>query len=204
VAVKGSVISSFPGMMDTYHFIKGEEAILEHIHRCWASLFTARAVYRRHQQNIPQDRGVIAPVVQRMVNAEVAGVMFTANPITGSREEIMIESNWGLGESIVSGEAVVDYFILTKDSPPRIKEKKVQNKNIMVSIDREKGFGRRKYELSGSMVTDCTLSEEQLMELGELGPRIEAHFGYPQDIEWAYENGELFILQSRKVKGLKD
>ena len=204
VAVKGSTISSFPGMMDTYHFIKGEEQIIENIRRCWASLFTARAVYRRHQQNIPQDKGVIAPVVQRMVNADVAGVMFTANPITGARDEFMIESNWGLGESLVSGEAIVDYFIVSRDTPPKIKEKRVQNKNIMVTIDREKGIGRRKYELTGSMVTDCTLSDEQLFELAELGNKIEAVFEYPQDIEWAYENGELFILQSRKVKGLKD
>jgi pyruvate,water dikinase len=204
VAVKDSAISSFPGMMDTYHFIKGEEQIIENIRRCWASLFTARAVYRRHQQNIPQDKGVIAPVVQRMVNADVAGVMFTANPVNGARDEFMIESNWGLGESLVSGEAIVDYFILSRDTPPRIKEKRVQNKNIMVTIDRKKGIGRKKYELSGSMVTDCTLSDEQLFELAEVGNKIEAVFQYPQDIEWAYENGELFILQSRKVKGLKD
>jgi len=204
VAVKDSAISSFPGMMDTYHFIKGEEQIIENIRRCWASLFTARAVYRRHQQNIPHDKGVIAPVVQRMVNADVAGVMFTANPITNARDEIMIESNWGLGESLVSGEAIVDYFIVSRDSPPQIKEKRIQNKNIMVTIDREKGIGRKKYELTGSMVTDCTLNDEQLFELAELGVKIEAVFQYPQDIEWAYENGELFILQSRKVKGLKD
>jgi pyruvate,water dikinase len=204
VAVKDSAISSFPGMMDTYHFIKGEGQIIENIRRCWASLFTARAVYRRHQQNIPQDKGVIAPVVQRMVNADVAGVMFTANPITGARDEFMIESNWCLGESLVSGEAIVDYFIVSRETPPRIKEKRVQNKNIMVSIDRERGIGRKKYELTGSMVTDCTLNDEQLFELAELGKKIEAVFQYPQDIEWAYENGELFVLQSRKVKGLKD
>jgi pyruvate,water dikinase len=204
VAVKDSAISSFPGMMDTYHFIKGEEQIIEHIRRCWASLFTARAVHRRHQQNIPQDKGVIAPVVQRMVNADVAGVMFTANPITSARDEFMIESNWGLGESLVSGEAIVDYFVLSRDTPLRIKEKRIQNKNIMVTIDREKGIGRKKYELTGKMVTDCTLSDEQLFELAELGRKIEAIFDYPQDIEWAYENGELFILQSRKVKGLKE
>ena len=204
VAVKDCAISSFPGMMDTYHFIKGEGPIIENIRRCWASLFTARAVYRRHQQNIPQNKGVIAPIVQKMVNADVAGVMFTANPITNARDEIMIESNWGLGESIVSGEAVVDYFILTRDTPPRIKEKRVQNKNIMFTIDKENGIGKKKYELTGNMVTDCTLTDEQLMELAELGQKIEAVFHYPQDIEWAYEKAELFILQSRKVKGLKD
>jgi pyruvate,water dikinase len=204
VAVKDSAISSFPGMMDTYHFIKGEEQIIECIKMCWASLFTARAMYRRHQQNIHQDKGVIAPVVQKMVNADVAGVMFTANPITGARDEIVIEANWGLGESLVSGEAIVDYFVMTRDTPPRIKQKNVQKKNIMVTVDKEKGIGRKKYELTGNMITDCTLTDEQLVELAELGPRIEEVFQYPQDIEWAYENGELFILQSRNVKGLKD
>jgi len=204
VAVKNSAISSFPGMMDTYHFIKGEGEIIENIRKCWASLFTARAVYRRHQQNILQDKGVIAPVVQKMVNADVAGVMFTANPITSARDEIVIESNWGLGESLVSGSAIVDYFVLTRDTPPEIKEKRVQNKNIMVTFDKERGIGRKKYELTGNMVTDCTLNDEQLIELAELGPRIEEVFEYPQDIEWAYEDGELFILQSRKIKGLKD
>jgi pyruvate,water dikinase len=203
VAVKGSTISSFPGMMDTYHFIKGEGEIIENIRRCWASLFTARAVYRRHQQEIPQDKGVIAPIVQKMVNADVAGVMFTANPINSSRDEIVIEANWGLGESLVSGEAIVDYFVLTRDTPPLLKEKRVQNKNIMVTIDREKGIGRKKYELTGSMITDCTLTDEQLLELAEMGPKIEELFEYPQDIEWAYEKGKLFVLQSRKIKGLK-
>lgn len=203
VAVKDSAISSFPGMMDTYHFIKGEEQIIEHIRKCWASLFTARAMYRRHQQNIPQDKGVIAPVVQKMVNADVAGVMFTANPITSARDEIVIEANWGLGESLVSGAAIVDYFVLTRGNPPQIKEKRVQNKNIMVTVDKEKGVSRKKYELTGSMITDCTLTDEQLIELAELGPQIEEIFQYPQDIEWAYEKGELFILQSRNIKGLK-
>ncbi len=204
VAVKGSTISSFPGMMDTYHFLKGEAEILEHIRRCWASLYTARAMHRRHQQNIPQDKGIIAPIVQRMVNSEIAGVMFTANPITSARDQIVIESNWGLGESLVSGEAIVDYFVVERSSPPRIKEKRVQNKNIMVCLDAEKGSGRKKIELSGRMVTECTLSDEQLFELAELGERLEAHFQSPQDIEWAYEKRELFILQSRKIKGLKD
>lgn len=204
VSVKNSEITSFPGMMDTYHFIKGEKQIIENIKKCWASLFTARAIYRRHQQKIPQDRGVIAPIVQKMVNSHVAGVLFTANPISGARDEYVIEANWGLGESLVSGEAIVDYFVLSKDTRPRIKLKKVMNKNIMVTIDREKGIGRKKYELTGKMVTDCTLTDEQLFELADVGEKIEMVFRYSQDIEWAYENGELFILQARKIKGLRD
>lgn len=203
VAVKDSAISSFPGMMDTYHFIKGEEEIISYIRKCWASLFTDRALYRRHQQNIPQDKGIIAPIVQRMVNADVAGVMFTANAVSSARDEIVIESNWGLGESLVSGEALVDYFVVTRTNPPQVKQKKIAKKNIMVTIDREKGIGRKKYELSEELSNKCSLTDEQLMELAEIGPRIEALFGVPQDIEWAYENNELFFLQSRKIKGLK-
>ena len=204
VSVKDSQITSFPGMMDTYHFIKGEKEIIEYIRMCWASLFTARAIYRRNQQNIPQDKGVIAPVVQKMVNSDVAGVMFTANPITSNREEIVIEANWGLGESLVSGEAIVDYFVLSKTDPPEITLKKIMKKNIMVTIDREKGIGRKKYELTGNLVTDCTLTDQQLVELAQLGKKIEKVFDYPQDIEWAYEKGELFLLQARKIKALKE
>lgn len=203
VSVKNSDITSFPGMMDTYHFIKGQEEIISYIRQCWASLYTARAIYRRHQQNIGQDKGVIAPIVQRMVNSDVAGVLFTANPITSNRNEIVIESNWGLGESLVSGAAVVDYFVISKTQPMRIITKKVMKKNIMVTIDREKGIGRKQYELTGNMVTDCTLTDEQLFELADIGLKIEKVFGVPQDVEWAYEKGVLYILQARKVKSLK-
>jgi pyruvate,water dikinase len=204
VSVKDSDITSFPGMMDTYHFIKGEEQIIAYIRNCWASLYTARGIYRRDQQNIPQDKGVIAPLVQRMVNSDVAGVLFTANPITSNRKEIVIEANWGLGESLVSGEAIVDYFVVSRTEPMQITTKKVMNKNIMVTIDKEKGIGRKKYDLTGNLITDCTLTDEQLFELAEIGLKIEAVFKVPQDVEWAYEDGILYLLQARKVKSLKE
>ena len=205
VAVRESTISSFPGMMDTYHFLKGEEQVVEYIRRCWASLWTARAALRRHQQSIDHSKGIIAPVVQRMVNSDVAGVMFTANPISGSRDEFVIEANWGLGESLVSGESINDYFVLTKSNGQgvTVKEKRIQKKNIMVTIDREKGVGRKKYDIPEELSTQPTLSDDQLRELAALGAKIEQVFDYPQDIEWAYERGELFLLQSRKIKGLK-
>ena len=107
-------------MMDTYHFIRGEQQIVAHIRQCWASLYMARAVTRRHQLHVEQDRGVIAPVVQRMVNADVAGVLFNANPVTSARDEMVIESNWGLGESVVSGEVNADYFVVARSNPPTI------------------------------------------------------------------------------------
>lgn len=206
VAVRDSNISSFPGMMDTYHFLKGEEQVVEYIRKCWASLWTARAAFRRHQQSIDHRKGIIAPVVQRMVNSDVAGVMFTANPISSSREEFVIEANWGLGESLVSGESINDYFVLTKngDGSVSVKEKRIQKKNIMVTLDKEKGVGRKKYDIPEDLSTKPTLNDDQLRELTALGAKIEEVFQYPQDIEWAFEKGELFVLQSRKIKGLKE
>jgi pyruvate,water dikinase len=203
VAVKDSAISSFPGMMDTYHFIRGEQEIVAHIRQCWASLYTARAATRRHQLNVGQDQGVIAPVVQRMVNADVAGVLFTANPVTMARNEMVIESNWGLGESVVSGEVNADHFVVMRSHPPTIRQRKIQHKSFMVTLDRERGIGRKKYPLDESLAVRSSLSDEQLFELAALGEGIEAVFEHPQDIEWAYEAGSLFALQSRSIKGLR-
>jgi pyruvate,water dikinase len=204
VAVRDSNISSFPGMMDTYHFLKGEAQIVEYVRKCWASLWTSRAAIRRHQLQIDHSKGIIAPLVQRMVNSDVAGVMFTANPLTGSREEIVIEANWGLGESLVSGESINDHFVLSKGASPEVKEKRIHKKNIMVTLDREAGAGRKKYEIPEALSTAATLRDDQLRELGVLGLAIEEVFHYPQDIEWAYEKDVLYVLQSRKIKGLKD
>jgi len=204
VAVRDSSISSFPGMMDTFHFLRGEQQILHYIRKCWASLWTARAAYRRHQMNIDHGKGIIAPLVQRMVNSEVAGVMFTANPISGSREEVVIEANWGLGESLVSGESMNDSYRLRKGTPAAILERTIQKKTIMVTIDREAGVGRKKYDVPPHLASRATLEDRQLEELAARGMEIESVFSYPQDVEWAYEGGTLYILQSRKVKGLKD
>lgn len=204
VSVRESAISSFPGMMDTYHFIKGIDETLESIRRCWASLWTTRAAYRRHQLGIDHRKGVIAPVVQRMVNADVAGVLFTANPINASRDEVVIESVWGLGEGLVSGEGIGDWYVLHKGTPPEIVERRIGRKNIKVTVDRQRGRGRRTYDLTREESEANTLSDEQLVTLAELGMEIERIFGYPQDIEWAYERDELFILQSRRIKGLRD
>jgi len=202
VAVKGSSISSFPGMMDTYHYIKGEDEIVKHIKMCWASLWTSRATLNRHHKKIDHEQGLIAPIVQKMVNSDVAGVLFTANPITSVRDEMVIESNWGLGESVVSGKSMNDFFLLNK-SPLAVKNKKVSKKTLMVCYDTEKGCGRKEMSVDPQMMDAPTLSDEMVLSLGETGLKIETVFGFPQDIEWAYEQGELFILQSRNIRTLK-
>lgn len=203
VAVKGSTVSSFPGMMDTYHFLRGEEEIIRHIKMCWASLWTSRATFARHHKKVDQSLGLIAPTVQKMVNPEVAGVLFTANPISGGRDEMVIESNWGLGESVVSGKSMNDFFLLEK-VPLNLKDKKISKKTVMVCFDEETGSGRKECAVAPDRMEAPTISDGQVYELGETALKVEALFDYPQDIEWAYQKGELFILQSRNIKNLKE
>lgn len=203
VAVKDSPISSFPGMMDTYHYLKGETEIVEHIRKCWGSLWTSRAAMSRHHKGVDHDLGLIAPIVQKMVHSEVAGVLFTANPITSNRDEIVIEANWGLGESVVSGKSMNDFFVVDK-SPLKLKDKRISKKTLMISFDEEKGCGRKEMAVSPDMMDTPTLTDQQAEQLGEIGLKIEEVFGSPQDIEWAYEKGELFILQSRNIRTLKE
>ena len=199
VAVRGTSISSFPGMMETYHYISGQEQVLHYIKRCWASLWTARAAFSRHHKQIDHSLALIAPVVQEMVDAEVAGIMFTMNPITSSNDEIMIQSNWGLGESVVSGKTMNDLYILDK-ATLATKESTIPKKSEMIVHDREKGTGSKELSVPEEKAEQPTLTDAMLRELSTVGLQIEAHFGVPQDIEWAYNAGRLFILQSRKSR----
>lgn len=203
VAVRESETSSFPGMMDTYHYVLGEAEVLEKIRECWASLWTARAVYARYRKKIPHHLGIIAPIVQLMVDSDIAGVLFTANPITKDRGEIVIEANWGLGESVVSGESMNDFYLLDKESLT-LKQRRIVNKTVMVTFDSERGFGHRESPVPPDRIAAAVLSDSQLVELGETGLRIEKHFGFNADVEWAYEDDTLFILQTRKILGLED
>jgi pyruvate, water dikinase len=201
VAVKDSPISSFPGLMDTYHYVLGEADVLKRIRECWASLWTARAAFVRHEQEVAHDRGLIAPVVQVMVDADTAGVLFTANPVTSARDEIVVEANWGIGESVVSGAAVADHFVLDKGTLG-VKTARIASKNVMVTIDEEQGGGRAERPVPEELASTPTLSDAQLQELGAAGRLIEQHFGFEADVEWAYEDGDLYVLQARRVRNL--
>ena len=201
VAVKDTAISSFPGMMDTYHYVLGEDQVLEKVRECWASLWSARAAYMRHHKRIPHQKAIIAPVVQLMVNSDTAGVLFTANPVTMDKTEVMIESNWGLGESVVSGKSMNDYFVLDKETLT-VRDKKIAHKTVMVVADDGRGSGRIELPVPAERAMLTTLSDAQLLELAEFGRRIEAHYGFNVDVEWAYEGGRLFILQARKIRDM--
>jgi pyruvate,water dikinase len=201
VAIENSPISSFPGMMDTYHYVLGESEALTRIRECWASLWTARAAFARHAQGIAHDRGIIAPVVQVMIDADAAGVLFTANPVSKRTSELVVESNWGIGESVVSGVAMSDFFTVDKTTLT-VAESRIGRKNVMVKLDDARGSGRVEREVPPELARQPTLSDAQLIELAATGLKIQQHFGFEADIEWAYEAGVLYILQARRIRDL--
>ena len=134
-----------------------------------------------------------------MVNSEVAGVMFTNNPATSSKDEILIQSSWGLGESVVSGRFGNDLFILDK-ATLSLKKSIIGSKTEMIVYDQEKGYGTRQVPVAHERIQLPSLSQPMLKELGAVGIRIENHFDTLQDIGWAYSQGKLFILQTRKAR----
>jgi pyruvate,water dikinase len=197
VAVKDSSVSSFPGMMDTFHYIQGAERVVEKVKECWASVWSSRAAFSRHTKGIEHTKAIIAPTIQLMVNSEVAGVLFTINPITGSKDDIVIEANWGLGESVVCGKCLCDFYTADKNLLC-IKVKKIAKKR-QTYAQSEKG-GADWVEVEPEKVNMPTLTEAQVEELCRVACLIEGHYGFPQDIEWAYEKGVLYILQARRAK----
>ncbi|MCC6224190.1 MAG: hypothetical protein IT201_11960 [Thermoleophilia bacterium] len=201
VAVADSPISSFPGMMDTYHYVRGEADVLVRVRECWASLWTARAAFARHRQGIAHERGLIAPVVQAMIDADCAGVLFTANPITGATDQIVIEANFGIGESVVSGRSLNDFYVLDKQTLA-VSERRIARKTVMVTLDRGKGSDRLEEEVPPGRASEPVLADSGLAELGETSLKIERHFGFPVDVEWAFEHDRLYILQARRITGL--
>jgi len=201
VAVQDTSISSFPGMMDTYHYVLGEDQVIEKVRECWTSLWSTRAAHMRHHKRIQHNKAIIAPVVQLMVNSETAGVLFTANPVTKDKNEVLIEANWGLGESVVSGRSMNDYFVIDKGTLA-VRQRKIAHKTLMTVADEGRGSGRIELPVPPARAVQATLTEAQLLELAECGRRIETHFGFSVDVEWAYDDGHLYILQARKIQDL--
>jgi len=189
--------TSFAGQQDTYLNIHGADAVLDHVKRCWASLWTDRAISYRHRQGFRHEEVLLAVVVQEMFPSQVSGVMFTANPVTSNPQEIFLNASWGLGEAIVSGRVNPDQYILDKGSLA-IKDKKIHAKMAM-TVRREDGQGSLEVEVPGEIRSVETLPDEAIGELAEIGRRIEEHYGFPQDIEWGYAEGRFSILQSREI-----
>jgi pyruvate,water dikinase len=206
VAVRSSATAedmpraSFAGQQESFLNIEGSGAVLEAVKRCWASLWTARAIGYRARQDLEIDDLSLAVVVQCLVPAEAAGILFTANPMTGDRDQALINAAWGLGEAVVGGEVTPDSYTIHKKTG-EIIEREIADKEIMTV--REDG-GTRTEPVPTDMRRAPVLNEQQAAELVQLGLEIEELYGDPRDIEWALADGEFAILQARPITGLPE
>jgi pyruvate,water dikinase len=189
--------ASFAGQQDTYLNVIGSAAILQHASRCWASLFTERAVLYRIRNGFDHRKVRMAVVVQRMVFPQVSGILFTADPITGNRKIASIEASYGLGEALVSGKVNADVYKVRDDE---VVEQTIGTKRLAILASPT--GGTREHGIEPDRQNEPALTGRQIVRLAQLGRRIEAHFGGPQDIEWCLADGEFQILQSRPITTL--
>ncbi len=198
-AGRGSVIThntaSFAGQQETYLNVT-EKDLLDRIKACWASLYTQRAIYYRARQGFAAEDVDIAVVVQRMIDAEKSGVMFTAHPST-DEDILIIEAAWGLGEAVVSGTVTPDQYELDRTTG-EVRDRTIATKTRQVIRDPETGE-TVETDVPPDKRDATVLSPAELGELYELGDEIAAHYGNPQDVEWAIEGGEVYLLQSRPI-----
>jgi rifampicin phosphotransferase len=177
-------------------------AVIDAIKRCWASLWTARATQYRHDKGFDHAEASLAVVVQSMVDADVAGVMFTGNPLNAANDEIVVNASWGLGESVVSGIVTPDEFILWAPTL-EVRRETLGPKAVEIVRDPDSGSGTVKRDVDAIRQARPSLSPEQLHDLGRLGLKVQDHYGrMPQDIEWAFADGTFYLLQSRDVTGV--
>lgn len=202
VAVRSSATAedlpgmSFAGQQDSYLNIRGEEALLRAVRDCWASLWTARAIGYRARHAISADEVALAVVVQHLVNADAAGVLFTLDPMTGSRDHVLINASWGLGEAVVGGRVTPDTYLVARVGGT--VRRTVSTKEIRTVRTDE---GTRDEPVPTELRDAPSLTDEQASGLADLGIRIEELYGTPMDVEWAVHDGAPFVLQARPVTG---
>jgi len=201
VAVRSSATAedlptaSFAGQQETFLNVRGERALLNAVVECWSSLYTGRAIFYRRQQRIPDSAAKMSILVQQMVRSRSSGVIFTMDPARGDEGVVIVESVWGLGEGIVRGGVTPDSFVINKDSE-RIVRKDIPEKRVQFLPNGRSGVIEA--PLSAERSRAASLTEGEVLELTRLAKRIEAHFGRPQDIEFAIDHdGKIFVLQSR-------
>lgn len=208
VAVRSSAVdedgadASFAGQHDTYLNVVGAEAIGEAIVRCWESARSPRVLEYRRQHGLPTEAGRIAVLVQQLVVSDVSMVVFSANPMTGNRDEVVVNASWGLGESVVGGSVTPDTFIVRAAGPEadwRITERGLAEKRKMtVAVN----GGTREVDVPRLMAKQASLSDEQLLDIAALARSLEQTMGWPVDIEAAYRDDQLYLLQCRPITTL--
>jgi phenol phosphorylase subunit beta len=192
--------ASFAGQQDTYLWIRGVDDLLHHMRRCISSLFTGRAIAYRGNKGFGADRVAISVGVQKMANSYTAGVMFTIHPANGDRSVIVIDSNFGFGESVVSGEVTPDHFVVNKITLDII-DRTISQKQLLYTVDPRTQTSQA-FEVPFERQKVQSLIDDEITELAWMGKQIEKHYGRPMDIEWALDKdlpagGNIFILQAR-------
>lgn len=207
VAVRSSATAedlptaSFAGQQATILNVKGPDGVVDAVRECWASLYTARAIYYRVKNKFRHEDVSIAVVVQKMVDSQRAGVAFTANPINQDRNQMVIEGAFGLGETVVSGSVTPDTYMVQKE-PLKILQTHVGHQKFALYQNRE--GGDKHVDFNEDEGSRRKLTDEEVLEIARTIIKIEEHYGKPQDIEWAYdEHGKLRILQSRPITTLR-
>ncbi|MBI1800919.1 MAG: PEP/pyruvate-binding domain-containing protein [Chloroflexi bacterium] len=204
VAVRSSAVdedgsgASFAGQHDTYLNITGAEAIAQAVARCWESAGAARALAYRDQQGLARDAVRLAVLVQQLVAADVAAVLFSANPVTGSRDEVLINAAWGLGESIVGGTVTPDTYVVRKSDLQVIDRQIGDKRRMTVSIS----GGTQEVDVPRVLRLRPALSDDQAAEMARLALALEAAMGWAVDVECAYAMGHLYLLQCRPITTL--
>jgi pyruvate,water dikinase len=203
VAVRSSATSedsaedSFAGLQDTYLWVRGGNSVVEHVRRCWASLYSVESVTYRLRRGIPETDLGMAVVVQRMVGARSSGVMFTRSPVSGDRSVVAIDASWGLGSAVVSGDVTPDSFVVSKVTN-EITRRTIATKTRWHRPD-PSGYGVVEVDVPADLQERPSVSDDEIAELVATARRVEAHYGSPQDIEWAVaeSDGLVHLLQSR-------
>jgi pyruvate,water dikinase len=202
VAVRSSATAedtadtSFAGMNETFLNVKGPDNLIEAVRKCWASLYGGRVLFYQKKQNVPLEKLRIAAIVQIMVNSKKSGVMFTLNPVTFDPSVVVIEGAFGLGEAVVSGSVNPDHFEVNRKSM-EIVARNIAHKDFM--IVRGPDGGTVKQDLSPEQAESVTLTDDEIKGLAKLGIQIQEHYGSPQDIEWAIDDKQTYIVQTRPV-----
>ena len=199
--MEDSAAASFAGLQDTYLGVAGAPGVLDHVRRCWASLYNDESVAYRRRLGMPEDSLGMAVVVQLMVRPRAAGVMFTRSPVSGDRSVVAIEGTWGLGSALVSGDVTPDSFVISKITG-EITARRVSAKDRIHSFI-PNGGGVTVEDTPAALVSEPCLTDDEIRALADIGRRVEASYGAPQDIEWALVSGDvaaaerIVLLQSR-------
>jgi len=192
--------ASFAGQQETFLNVQGEANLVQKVRACWASLFEARAIFYRQEKGFDHFKVGIAVPVQKMIQSHVSGILFTVNPITNDKNQIVIEAIWGLGEKVVQGAYTPDHYLIQKNTW-KILQKQVNLQKLQLTFSKGKNKETR---VPKSKQTKPKLTEKQIVELAKIGQKIQQHYFFPQDIEWAMEANKLYIVQTRPVTTIGD